>query len=54
MIETHKAWIGKNGTFQVVHCMLSGVDPDWSNRVCVVAFDDELMQGCCNLQSSDE
>jgi hypothetical protein len=29
--------------------MLSGSGPDWSNRVCKVAFDDELAQGC-NLQ----
>jgi hypothetical protein len=25
---------------------VSGVGPDWRNRVCVIAFDDELAQGC--------
>jgi hypothetical protein len=47
MIELHEAQISKNGFLQIVHGRLSGICPDWCNRVDVVAFGDKLAQRRC-------
>ena len=44
MIELHEAGVGKDGFLQIVHGPLSGIHPDWCNRVDVIAIGDKLMQ----------
>ncbi len=44
MIELHEAGVGKDRFLQIIHGPLSGVHPDWCNRVDVIAVGDKLAQ----------
>jgi hypothetical protein len=44
MIKLHEAGVSKDGFLQIVHGPLSGIHPDWCNRVDVIAVGDKLAQ----------
>ncbi len=44
MIESHEAGVGKDGFLQIIHGTLSGIRPDWCNRVDIIAVGDKLAQ----------
>ncbi len=44
MIKLHEARVSRDGFLQTVHGTLSGIHPDWCNRINVITFGNKLVQ----------